>query len=52
MRDRRLGWLAAEAQRWVPAVNNYGGLGRWALVEIKDPWDAKSEIRREPGEAT
>jgi type III restriction enzyme len=25
---------------WVPAVNNHGGFGRWAFVEVTDPWDA------------
>lgn len=30
---------------WVPAVNNHGGFGRWAFMEIKDPWDAKNDIR-------
>ncbi len=30
---------------WVPAVNNYGGFGRWAFVEISDPWDAKKTIK-------
>jgi len=30
---------------WVPAVNNHGGFGRWAFMEIRDPWDAKNEIR-------
>jgi type III restriction enzyme len=30
---------------WVPAVNNYGGFGRWAFLEINDPWDAKNAIR-------
>ncbi len=30
---------------WVPAVNNHGGLGDWAFVEVTDPWDAKSAIR-------
>jgi len=30
---------------WVPAVNNHGGFGRWAFIEIKDPWDAKNLIR-------
>lgn len=29
---------------WVPAVNNHGGFGRWAFLEITDPWNAKSEI--------
>ena len=30
---------------WVPAVNNHGGFGRWAFLEIDDPWNAKSVIR-------
>jgi type III restriction enzyme len=30
---------------WVPAVNNQGGFGRWAFVEIRDPWDAQNLIR-------
>lgn len=29
---------------WVPAVNNHGGFGRWAFIEIADPWDAKNTI--------
>ena len=24
---------------WIPAVNNHGGFGRWAFVEITDPYD-------------
>ncbi|MFT3895307.1 MAG: DEAD/DEAH box helicase family protein [Anaerolineales bacterium] len=30
---------------WIPAINNHGGFGRWAFLEIVDPWDAKSTIR-------
>ncbi len=30
---------------WVPAINDHGGYGRWAFVEITDPWDAKNTIR-------
>lgn len=30
---------------WLPAVNNHGGFGRWAFLEITDPWDAKNNIR-------
>ncbi|MEW6263155.1 MAG: BPTD_3080 family restriction endonuclease [Thermodesulfobacteriota bacterium] len=30
---------------WMPAVNNHGGFGRWAFLEIKDPWDAQAIIR-------
>jgi len=25
-------------------VNNHGGFGRWAFMEIRDPWNAKNEI--------
>ena len=32
---------------WVPAVNDHGGLGRWAFLEIQDPWDAANFIRRD-----
>jgi type III restriction enzyme len=30
---------------WVPAINNHGGFGRWAFVEVSDPWDAQRTIR-------
>ena len=30
---------------WVPAVNNNGGFGRWAFVEIRDPWNAETATR-------
>ncbi len=30
---------------WVPAVNNHGGFGRWAFIEISDPWDTVNLIR-------
>lgn len=30
---------------WVPAVNNHGGFGEWAFLEITDPWNAQNEIR-------
>ena len=30
---------------WVPAINNHSEFGRWAFVEIVDPWDAKNVIQ-------
>ncbi|MFH1097777.1 MAG: DEAD/DEAH box helicase family protein [Candidatus Desantisbacteria bacterium] len=30
---------------WVPAVNNHGRFGRWAFIEVDDPWDAQNLIR-------
>ena len=36
--------VAAARNLWIPAVNNHGGFGRWAFVEIADPWDAKRAL--------
>ncbi|MEC4682098.1 MAG: DEAD/DEAH box helicase family protein [Nitrospirota bacterium] len=30
---------------WVPAVNNYGGFGRWVFLEVNDPWNVQNLIR-------
>jgi hypothetical protein len=30
--------------RWVPAVNTAGQWGRWAIMEVDDPWAVKGEI--------
>lgn len=30
---------------WVPSVNAHGGFGRWAFVEVTDPWDLQNTIR-------
>lgn len=37
--------VAAAQTLWVPAINNHGGFGRWAFVEVTDPWDANGTIR-------
>jgi len=37
--------VATARTLWVPAMNNHGGFGRWAFVEVADPWDAKNLIR-------
>ena len=37
--------VSAARNLWVPAVNNHGGFGRWAFLEIADPWDARNTIR-------
>jgi type III restriction enzyme len=36
--------VATARTLWVPAVNNHGGFGRWAFIEVADPWNAKSTI--------
>jgi type III restriction enzyme len=38
--------VATARTLWVPAINNHGGFGRWAFIEIADPWDAESVIRQ------
>lgn len=30
---------------WIPAINNHGGFGKWAFLEINDPWNSISIIR-------
>jgi type III restriction enzyme len=37
--------VATARNLWVPAINNRGGYGRWAFLEIADPWDAQNLIR-------
>ncbi len=36
--------VATARSLWVPAVNNHGGLGRWAFVEVRDPWRAERAL--------
>jgi type III restriction enzyme len=38
--------VATTRTLWIPAVNNHGGFGRWAFLEIFDPWDAQNSIRK------
>ena len=37
--------VATARTLWVPAVNNHRGFGRWAFVEVADPWNAMTTIR-------
>jgi type III restriction enzyme len=37
--------VATARTLWVPAVNNHGGFGRWAFLEVSDPWDAQHTLR-------
>jgi type III restriction enzyme len=37
--------VATARTLWVPAINNHGGFGRWAFIEVGDPWDAQNLIR-------
>ena len=38
-RDDKAAKAATARDQWVPAVNNHGGFGRWAFIEITDPTD-------------
>ncbi len=38
--------VATARTLWIPAVNNHGGFGRWAFIEIDDPWNAENLIRQ------
>jgi type III restriction enzyme len=44
--------VATARTLWVPSVNNHGGFGRWAFLEITDPWDAQNTIRAFLGSAS
>ena len=37
--------VATARNLWVPAVNHHGTFGKWAFLEITDPWNAKQDIR-------
>ncbi|MBA2557370.1 MAG: hypothetical protein H0V12_08530 [Chloroflexi bacterium] len=37
--------VAAAEHLWTESVNNWGGAGRWAFLEVTDPWDAGDLIR-------
>jgi type III restriction enzyme len=42
--------VATARNLWMPAINHHGGYGRWAFIEITDPWDAKNTIWAKLGE--
>jgi type III restriction enzyme len=43
--------VATARNLWIPAVNNDGSFGRWAFVEIDDPWNATNVILAHLSEA-
>lgn len=44
-REDKAAKVATSRNLWVPALNNDAQHGRWAFIEISDPWDAKNTIR-------
>jgi type III restriction enzyme len=51
-REAKLAKAGTALNLWVPAVNNWGRLGRWDYLEIHDPWMAMDEIRSKVAGAT
>ena len=45
MKKEKQAKVATAEHLWTVAVNNWGGLGRWAFLEVTDPWDAEHLIR-------
>jgi type III restriction enzyme len=45
VRSEKVAKVETARNLWVPAVNNNGGFGKWAFIEITDPWDSKNLIR-------
>jgi type III restriction enzyme len=43
--EKRKDKAATARTLWVPAINNHGTFGRWAFLEVADPWDAQKLIR-------
>jgi predicted nucleotidyltransferase len=37
--------VATARDLWVPAVNAHGGFGRWAFIEVTDPWETQRVVR-------
>ncbi len=36
--------VATTRDLWIPGINNDGDSGRWAFLEISDPWDTQNTI--------
>ena len=47
-RKEKVEKVATMRDLWVPAVNAHGGFGRWAVVEVTDPWDAHATDPQRP----
>ena len=45
MKKEKQAKVATAEHLWTVAVNNRGGLGRWAFLEGTDPWDAEHLIQ-------
>jgi len=37
--------VATARTLWIPAINQHGAFGRWAFLEITDPWNLQNTVR-------
>jgi len=44
-REAKLAKAGTAMNLWLPAVNQWGGLGEWDYMELHDPYMAMDEIR-------
>ncbi|MDQ2844637.1 MAG: DEAD/DEAH box helicase family protein [Acidobacteriota bacterium] len=47
--DKKLAKVSTAKNLWVPAVNNHGTFGRWSYLEITDPTNLQTDIRKHVG---
>jgi type III restriction enzyme len=43
--DKKAAKVSTARDLWVPAINAAGEFGRWAFLEVDDPWDVQTTIR-------
>lgn len=49
--QKKVAKVQTATELWVPAVNNHGGFGRWAMLEIRDIHETQALIRAEIAKA-
>lgn len=45
-RDDKEAKIATVENLWIPAVNNYKAFGRWAFLEVKDPYQIVKSLKQ------
>lgn len=43
--DAKAAKVSTARDLWVPAINGTGEYGRWAFLEVSDPWDLQNTVR-------
>lgn len=49
--QKKVAKVQTTRELWVPAVNNHGSFGRWAMLEIRDIFETQNLIRAEIAKA-